>query len=29
MDRQKLFEYYEKIYFHELDVREKLAGRVQ
>jgi Ca2+/Na+ antiporter len=29
MDRQKLFEYYEKIYFHELNVREKLAGRVQ
>jgi hypothetical protein len=29
MDRLKLFEHYEKIYFHKLDVREKLAGRVQ
>jgi hypothetical protein len=29
MDRQKLFEHYEKIYFHKLDVREKLAGIVQ
>lgn len=29
MDKNRLFELYEKTYFHEMEVREKLVGRVQ
>ncbi|MFA0730444.1 hypothetical protein, partial [Vibrio sp. 10N.222.48.A4] len=29
MDKQRLFELYEKLYFHEMEVREKITGRVQ
>ena len=29
MDKQRLFELYEKVYFHEMEVREKITGRVQ
>lgn len=29
MNKIRLFELYEKIYFHEMEVREKLVGRVQ
>lgn len=29
MDKRQLFELYEKTYFHEMEVREKLVGRVQ
>lgn len=29
MDEQKLFELYEKLYFHEVEAREKIAARLQ
>lgn len=29
MENNKLFELYEKLYFHEIDMREKLNGRLQ
>jgi hypothetical protein len=29
MNQQRLFELYEKSYFHEMEVREKITGRVQ
>ncbi|MGI2960376.1 hypothetical protein [Vibrio alginolyticus] len=29
MNKKNLFELYEKIYFHEMEIREKLVGRVQ
>lgn len=29
MDEQKLFEFYEKLYFHEAEAREKIAARLQ
>src|SRR5690554_4925923 len=29
MDRERLFELYEKLYFHELEVREKMLNRLQ
>jgi hypothetical protein len=29
MDKESLFNLYEKIYFHEIEVREKLTGRLQ
>lgn len=29
MNKNKLFELYEKTYFHEMEIREKLVGRVQ
>ncbi|PSW74389.1 hypothetical protein C9J41_05815 [Photobacterium sp. GB-50] len=29
MDKQRLFDLYEKLYFHEMEVREKITSRVQ
>ena len=29
MNKQSLYELYEKTYFHEMEVREKLVGRAQ
>jgi hypothetical protein len=29
MPKNPLFDLYEKLYFHEIDVREKLSGRLQ
>lgn len=29
MDKDKLFEHYEKLYFHELEIREKITARIQ
>ena len=29
MDKNKLFELFEKTYFHEMEIRQKMAGRVQ
>ncbi|WP_279147204.1 hypothetical protein [Photobacterium carnosum] len=29
MNKQRLFELYEKVYFHEMEIREKIVSRVQ
>lgn len=29
MNKERLFELYEKLYFHEMEVRERITGRVQ
>lgn len=29
MEKQELFDFYEKLYFHEVEAREKIAARLQ